>query len=657
MATCDPRHDAKQPAPAAGSIPLPVLPTPGRRAAFGSHRTGRLRALVLAGVWLFMGLHVVQWLAFGTTLAPIEPSESMQTAKDGIVTVGAVFFAAALVSTAILGRWFCGWGCHWVAVQDATAWALARAGLRPKPFRSRLLLWLPLALALYMFAWPILYRFAVAPWVQPDLRWPGFTTHFTTADFWATFPGWAMGIPFLLVSGVLVVWLLGSKGYCTYGCPYGGFFAPAEELAPFRIVVDHDRCHQCGHCTAVCTSNVRVHEEVRDFGMVVDPGCMKCMDCVGVCPNQALRFGMGKPAIAIDRAGSRAADAAARRFDLTLAEEIGIALVALAALLAARGTLLGVPLLFASGITACAAFISWKAWRTLRDANVAFHGHRLRIAGRIAPAGWAWLAASALMLACIAWVAALNAVTWRAMQLDARVDVPAEVVFSEAPMDLPPARAADARAALAWYARASAIPEGISPFAFAQPRIDLQRAFLHAALHEMPQAELLYRRALDADPALQAAAAGVARAIRADPARQAEAAAFYEQSLSAHPAWQPMREEQIAWLGTIGEYAAGIRSARAGLEAVPNLLAMRRLSLELTEHGAGPQDVAEGVALIRRTLEIEPGNAFAHAALARGLARLGQVDEAMAEFDRAIQLDPSAEILKAMRDEAKAMLH
>ena len=27
-----------------------------------------------------------------------------------------------------------------------------------------------------------------------------------------------------------------------------------------------DACEHCGHCTVVCTSNVRVHEEVRDFG-------------------------------------------------------------------------------------------------------------------------------------------------------------------------------------------------------------------------------------------------------------------------------------------------------------------------------------------------------------------------------------------------------
>ncbi len=33
--------------------------------------------------------------------------------------------------------------------------------------------------------------------------------------------------------------------------------------------------------------------------MVVDPGCMKCMDCISVCPNDALYFGFGKPTIAV----------------------------------------------------------------------------------------------------------------------------------------------------------------------------------------------------------------------------------------------------------------------------------------------------------------------------------------------------------------------
>ena len=81
----------------------------------------------------------------------------------------------------------------------------------------------------------------------------------------------AVAVPFLFVCGFMTVYFLGSKGFCTYACPYGGFFALADKVAPGKIRVT-DACNQCGHCTAVCTSNVRVHAEVKAYGMVVDPG-------------------------------------------------------------------------------------------------------------------------------------------------------------------------------------------------------------------------------------------------------------------------------------------------------------------------------------------------------------------------------------------------
>src|SRR5262249_34687138 len=118
----------------------------------------------------------------------------------------------------------------------------------------------------------------------------------TTTTFWATFPGWVMTIATFAVCGFAIVWFLGAKGFCTYGCPYGAIFGVVDQLAPVRIRVT-DACEGCGHCTAVCSSNVRVHQEVRDFGAVVDPGCMKCLDCVSVCPKDALYVGIGRPAL------------------------------------------------------------------------------------------------------------------------------------------------------------------------------------------------------------------------------------------------------------------------------------------------------------------------------------------------------------------------
>src|SRR5205085_2398459 len=134
-------------------------------------------------------------------------------------------------------------------------------------------------------------------------------------------------------------------GFCAYGCPYGGFFRPLDRLAPARILVT-DACEGCGHCTAVCTSNVRVHEEVREYGMVVDPGCMKCMDCVSVCPKEALYFGFAKPALL---KGAAKKQKPKKLYDLTLGEEVFCAMVFLIAFLAVRGVYNAVPMLMAAG--------------------------------------------------------------------------------------------------------------------------------------------------------------------------------------------------------------------------------------------------------------------------------------------------------------------
>jgi polyferredoxin len=264
------------------------IPTTGIRKS----KTSRWRALALALVNLFMVAHVIQWWLTGKTVSPIEPSESMQTIQHGAINAGFIFFTLAILGTMIFGRFVCGWGCHILALQDFCAWLLQKIGIKPKPFRSRLLIYVPLIAALYMFVWPTFYRLFFSP--DPGPLIPAFSNHLITENFWGTFPPVAVAIPFLFICGFVTVYFLGMKGFCTYACPYGGFFSLADKLAPAKIRVT-DACNQCGHCTATCTSNVLVHAEVKHYKMVVDPGCMKCMDCISVCPNDALYYGWGNP--------------------------------------------------------------------------------------------------------------------------------------------------------------------------------------------------------------------------------------------------------------------------------------------------------------------------------------------------------------------------
>ena len=615
---CQPRH-----------VSLTVLPAAGHRPAPAS-RMSRKRFAVLLVVQALMIVHVLHWLWADTTLAPIEPSESMETVKDGVITVGTVFFALALGSTAILGRWFCGWGCHVVLLQDACSALLARLGIRPRPFRSRVLLWLPFLLALYMFVWPVVYRFALAPILQPDLTWPGFSMKLVTDDFWGTFPGWAVGIPFLLVCGALTVVFLGNKGYCTYACPYGGFFAPLDRFARARIRVS-DACDQCGHCTAVCTSNVRVHEEVRDFRMVVDSGCMKCMDCVSACPKQALSFGFGP-------GPGQSVPAAARLFDLSVADEIFIAIVAGVSFVAAYSLL---PLLFASGLAACLTWFVWTGWCVLASRDASALGVVLRQAGRVRAAGAMAVVVAAGALGMVLPTAAAGVAAWMADRSDRKVLVAEQMVF-DADGVLPDRETIElADAASAWYLRARSIGEGgWAVLPWRDREFSMRLAWLAAVKRDHARAlELL--QAMHAAGTNEVVAASVARILRA--ARQgSEARAWVAGALAEYPMWEAIRDEEILWLMSESRDEEAIEAARAWVAARPDSLnALRRLSVVLVERGTGDGEVHEGIALVDRTLELAPGNVGAMLVKANGFARLGQNDAAIATQQEAVRMAPA----------------
>jgi len=364
---------------------------------------GRWRAAVLVGIHLLIAAHAVHFLVVGRTLSPVEPSESMYTLELGFVNAGFVFFATALLATLVFGRFVCGWGCHMVALQDLCGWFMKKLGVRPRPFRSRLLMWVPLLLALYMFVWPALKRIVLDDPATPSF--PGFTNHLMTTGFWDTFPGPWFAVLTLATCGFATVWFLGAKGFCTYGCPYGGFFVLADRLSPARIVVN-DSCEQCGHCTATCTSNVRVHEEVRLYGRVVDPGCMKTTDCVSVCPNDALSYGFARPSVLKGAPATPAKDAPST---LGVGEEILVGVVFLASMLAFRGLYDGPPLLMAVGLGGITAFGVLTLWHLYRRPTVRIQNVVLAMDGQIRRSGWLF---AALAVAWLAFTAHSGFVQW-----------------------------------------------------------------------------------------------------------------------------------------------------------------------------------------------------------------------------------------------------
>ncbi len=554
-----------------------------------------MRWTVLILVQVLIIVHIALWFIGekygwfgGKTLSPIEPSEGIQFVDKGIVNMGTIFFALALLSTFIFGRWFCGWGCHVVLLQDWCYWLLRKIHIRPKPFRSRILMLFPFGLAFYMFIWPLVYRFLIQ-----KMPWPKISSQLLTEDYWGSFTSPIIAIPFLFICGFATVYVLGAKGFCTYGCPYGGFFKPLDSVSPMHVRVN-DNCEQCGSCTAACTSNVRVHEEVKLYKMVIDSGCMKIMDCVDVCPNNALHIGFGTVAI-----GKRTQK---RKYDLALWEEFFISALFLLGFFAFRRLYEYIPMLMAVGISLVVTWWVWKATKVLRDSNVSFHTWRLKFNGTIKPAGVLFILIAVLLFAITVHSAMIQ--SFKLM---------AEIAL----------RNDDTDSAMRYYTFASPFEDGGYALA-SNPNIDRAVAFyLESQLQFKEAQRLLERIHRRVDGELSAILLGQNLQSHY---QYAPIDLFYANQLSVNPDWDTVWEDYVGFIKRSGMFTRALDTSRVAVEKNPR---SERLKIQLAilemEHGSS----SEASKIMRGVLEENSDDPSLWLLYARALDRDNKKEESL----------------------------
>lgn len=575
-------HQEAGPA-ASRTIHLPVVDERVRCADRRIARRRRLRAAVLAFVWLLMIAHVTHWALTGRSVAPFVLSDAMKTLEIGEVNPGFLLFAAALLVTLVCGRFLCGWACHMGALQDLCAWILKKCGIRPRMFRSRLLACVPFLLAAYMFIWPTFRREVLAPllarawpegaaWIGPVQPFPGWSTRLMTDDLWAGLPSVAVAIPFLLLCGFATVYFLGARGLCRYGCPYGGLFLPAEQLAVGRIVVNADLCDGCGRCTAACTAGVRVLEETKAFGMVVDRNCMRSLDCVAACPHDALALGIARPAVL---KSGQAPPTTRGGHGLSLRTEVVIACVFAASFFVLRGLYGIVPLLMAVTMAVLAAFILWRAARLFSERDARFVGVQLKRGGGWHFGGAAFVAVSGGILAVLIHSSAVRGAQWWGSVLDGRIQTTREQAFGVDPAGVRPEDRQAAREALRWYTRASGMRSG--GFGLLDtPELELREAWLWLVAGEPVSAEQQLRKLIARHPLPDALTAELARILllqgRADAALDA-----LRTGCRDHPGLIESREMLVGMLAQSGVWEEAEAVARAGEGAAAHVLLARVL--------------------------------------------------------------------------------
>lgn len=657
-----------------GPLSLPVLKAKGllEHPRPRKSRTSKWRAAVLIGVYVLMAAHLVQWWWSGrddgvrTTISPVEPSESMYTLEGGYLNAGFIFFSLALLSTLLFGRFFCGWGCHIVALQDWCSHLMKKAGVHPKPFRSRFLIWGTITMGFYMFFWPTLKRAAILPLLAtygleapallgPGAPFPGFSNHLVVEDFWRTFPAWYISVPFLLVCGFAVVYFLGAKGFCYSACPYGGLFGPLDRLSVGRIVVN-DNCEQCGHCTAVCTSNVRVHEEIHDYGMVMDSGCMKCMDCVSVCPNDALSFRFAAPSLFTRR---RTDTPKTRdRFDLAWWEDLAIFATAFGLFMGFRGMFNSVPMLMAGGMAGVGAGLAWKLWSMLRSPNVRLQSLQLKLHGRPTLWGVGIASLAVVTIAAGAWGCFVQYHLWRAGVDDYAVKADYDEVFS--PNYRPdPAESAKAQKALRHF-RISG-PFSDAGLGWRHTGGDEVRiAWLQAVRGNLPAAEQHLRAAVRTSRPTGEWINGLVhvRMLRGD--SPADIARLYDELLRDRPDLHEARIGAANLALQLGQPARAVDLVRPVLDARP--AASTDLEAAAINVLLSADRTQDALAAAKRAVARRPESGILRMSLGTCYAILGMGEQSCAELRNAVDREPKnllfrsrlAEVLRFLGRDAEA---
>ncbi|MFL2988905.1 4Fe-4S binding protein [bacterium] len=206
----------------------------------------------------------------------------------GVLNAGSIMVIFAFFSTLIFGRFFCGWLCHFGAVQELAWWVFDKLGIKPKTINSRMITFLPLF---------ILFNFYLIPNISkalnPDSNWQ-LSLNLSYPEVWAFLPGVVIGSLTFIVDGFLIVYVLGRKGFCRFVCPWGAFLKLPTSLSTFKVRKTGN-CTNCNMCTSGCPTGIDVSHEINNYNKVINSNCTSCMICIDNCPEKALSYRFQNP--------------------------------------------------------------------------------------------------------------------------------------------------------------------------------------------------------------------------------------------------------------------------------------------------------------------------------------------------------------------------
>ncbi|MGE3062472.1 MAG: 4Fe-4S binding protein [bacterium] len=97
----------------------------------------------------------------------------------------------------------------------------------------------------------------------------------------------SIGLIFYLKAAFAILFVAGSitmkRFFCVIFCPIGAIYGLFNKVSLLQIKYDESKCTKCGMCNRVCPMDINIYENQTDYD------CIRCFECVNVCPYKALK--------------------------------------------------------------------------------------------------------------------------------------------------------------------------------------------------------------------------------------------------------------------------------------------------------------------------------------------------------------------------------
>jgi len=100
--------------------------------------------------------------------------------------------------------------------------------------------------------------------------------------------GWLFNWKVFVLVVVIIMSVLIYRFFCKYMCPLGAIYGLFNKISFYKLTISEDKCIKCMACHKACDMQVKVTENPNSME------CIRCGECKGVCPTNAIDLGFRK---------------------------------------------------------------------------------------------------------------------------------------------------------------------------------------------------------------------------------------------------------------------------------------------------------------------------------------------------------------------------